>query len=165
MLDDNEHELHFKTLFYRENFLNSADCPKMLHIWNLKTLAIFLNEQSNFLIKEHSITINKEGHPTFHFKSKMNDEYQMSITISDFIYVNVSISMLVNEWNRSKLLFYSNIGSRNYILKNYRLQFHIQFYYSINNLSFGSKTLLYKHDFVYNSKYDFSKIFIFLVNV
>lgn len=166
MIDEDEEVLKIRTLYYTDSFLKSKECPQMLPvyqntIWNFKMLSLFLNEMNDFTIKDHFIYINKEGHPSFHFKSNKNEDHTICITISNIICVSVSLSLLTQEWNQNTVLNYSNIGSRNYILKTYRLQKHTQFFKNFNKLTFGSKSLLYKNDFVYNSKYDFSKIFHF----
>ena len=109
MIDEDEEVLKIRTLYYTDSFLKSKECPQMLPvyqntIWNFKMLSLFLNEMNDFTIKDHFIYINKEGHPSFHFKSNKNEDHTICITISNIICVSVSLSLLTQEWNQNTVL-------------------------------------------------------------
>lgn len=166
-MDENEDVLFkFSTLYYYKDAFNDPNTSKMVpiypsanSIWTFQILSTFLNELSDFTLKSHPIYANQQEEVIFHFVSCTNISYEISVSISTFISVFVSKSWLLDTWNAITQTFISYLGSRNYILKYPRVQEHIQFTKIFDRLSNGSKSLLYKKDLLYNSKFDFSKIF------
>lgn len=64
-------------------------------------------------------------------------------------------------FNQELSEFKSNIGAGNKYIKVKRKQWHIRFTKVFDSLSNSSKDFFYKRSLVYNSRYDFPKIFHF----
>lgn len=172
--DEDELNLPLATSFYTKIYFMDRKHLQMLPIepltekWNFTLLSIFLNELHEFIKKDHCIVELKNNWVSFNFYSSDNDAYSISVKISkDFskdIIVEASYSWLINKWEVKEYDFESNIGSRNRIIKSYRLQTHIRFFKMFTNLSNASKCIYFRRSILFLSKFDFSKIFNFFVN-
>lgn len=172
--DEDELQLTLATCFYTKIYFMDKKHLRMLSIaplkekWNFTTLSIFLNEMTEFVRKDHCIAESKNNYVSFNFQSSENEDYSISVKISkDFskdIVVEASYLWLINEWKAVEYDFASNLGSRNRILKSNKIQTHIRFLKTYNDLSNASKCIYCRHSILFLSKFGFSKIFNYFAN-
>ena len=154
-----------------ENLTNKRELKKMPvfllnRSWSYLSISILLNEMHNFVTFDHSYKVTgSPNHPVISFKFQMenNPQFRIWITITDSISVQMSTKMMYDSWEIERVEFFSTIGVENKQLKFPKFHLHYRFTKIINDFSSGSKVLLNNKSMLYNSKYDFSKIFHYFI--
>ena len=171
MLHDSN--LTLETLFYRSDYVYAERFPKKLNVyisgniaWTINNLCTLLNELPDLMNTKHSFIkrkCKKKPMIIFHFENPENNEFYLFIKITDKITVQVSTYWIKDKWNLEDKKFESDIGSNNRIINKEKMQKHIRFTTTFQNISESSLFFLNNCSLLYFSKYNFSKILHFFV--
>lgn len=136
--------------------------------WNIRNLSCFLNEHGQFIRRKrrsYQTYIEDNGQKTaeFTFYHRNNQQYKISITISNFIEVTASVQYVFKEWKRNSCELYSKLRSQ--FLHRSSPVFQKHYFYELQNLnpSSGTRIIHMNMPIIQTGIYDFSEIFDYFV--
>lgn len=159
--------IEFETYYYRSDLFQKPRYPEMLpifpkgeKIWTFTLLSAFLNQLPDFFPSDHGFD-KSTFTSKFRFRKVNSDkDYFLSIILlGDCITVKASTNYIIEEWNSTEKRFSSFLGAQNTIMTKLKLQDHLIFSKKFTDLSNSSISFLCKRSLLFNSKFDFTKIF------